>query len=125
MYTSALVIQTGDAFVFFTLSPVFFPEAARADLAISPAGRFFTRCTGTVLFPFVLLGYLLRHHHIRRTEVGRALGACFTLYHAGCLAMYSWSRLVEGEYGLEWAFAPVVGVHTAWAVWGLYGLLAA
>jgi hypothetical protein len=125
MYLSAMVIQTGDAIVFTTLSPLFLPAGARADLATSPAGRFFTRATGTVVFPFVLLTYLLRDHHIRHTQVGRAVGRCFTLYNAACLAMYSWSRCVGGEYGLDGVFGIVVGTHAAWAVWGGWGLLAA
>lgn len=121
LYGSALFVQSVDCFAFYTISPILFPN--RSDFA-HPATRFFLRQNATLLFPFILSCWFLRHYHIRRTTVGRVVGSTFALYHASALAMYTWSRYMAGEYSVE-PFGLIAGLHGVWTMGAIWGLLAA
>ena len=120
LYSSALLIQSVDTYLFYTVSPVLFPN--QLDFQNSLAARFFLRASANPLLPFALNGWLLRDYHIRHTRVGRVVGSCFAMFHGAAVAMYSWSRWMPGEYSVE-PFWGIVGLHAMWtgvAVWGLF-----
>jgi hypothetical protein len=85
--------------------------------------RTFMRANGIARLPFYFMIYLLRNQHIRKTEVGQAVGVSFVLYQAASSFFWCWSA-ISGEYEMK-PLWYVVGLHGVWAGWGVYGLLAA
>lgn len=86
--------------------------------------KFATRAYACLLFPFILLCFLLRSYHIRETDVGFSLGLCFALFHGACIVMYSYcaATVKTGGFRVE-PFPVIMGVHTIWTVWAVCGLL--
>jgi hypothetical protein len=122
LYVSALVLQTFDTYCFLTFSyfPFFHPKRGH----LHPYSKFSTRAYACLLFPYILLCFLLRTYHIRETDVGFALGACFALFHGSCVVMYSYCAATVGTGGFKVEpFGVIMAVHTIWTLWAVCGYL--
>lgn len=82
--------------------------------------KFATRAYACLLFPYILLCFLLRSYHIRETDVGFALGLCFALFHGLCIPAYAYCA--SDGFKVE-PYRVVMGVHATWTVWAICGML--
>ena len=122
LYIGALALQSFDTYCFVTLSwfPMFKPSKGH----LNTYAKFSTRAYACLLFPYILLCFLLRSYHIRHTDVGFALGSCFALFHGLCLVMYAYcaATVKSGGFRVE-PFGVIMGVHGVWTAWAICGLL--
>ncbi|KAI5839587.1 hypothetical protein DFP73DRAFT_530029 [Morchella snyderi] len=116
LYTLALLVQLSDVYHFITLSRRFWPR--RADLA-GPTSAFFLRAYCTLLLPYILLCYWLRHYHVRDTDVGQAVAASFALFHALAPAWYAWSWWTGGY--VQRPMGIIMAFHVGCVVWAGVG----
>ncbi|KAL3459643.1 hypothetical protein BJX64DRAFT_264463, partial [Aspergillus heterothallicus] len=121
LYGTALAVQGFDSIAFLLTSRLVIPN--RAELA-HPLTRFWMRTTGVSFLPFALACWLLRGYHIRHSQVGRVMGACFALSNVGSAALYLWSAAQVDEYTIR-PLWYVVGWRVVWAVGALWGLVTA
>jgi hypothetical protein len=115
-YLSFFLVQSFDCFLFLMLSPQLFKDAS----VLTPATRFFIRANATTLFPFILLIFLLRKHHVS-SAVGQTVAHAFCLFHGIVLVFITWTRAAEDEWSLEPSWAGI-GFHGVWFASGVAAL---
>ena len=115
-YLSYFVVQSLDSFLFITLHPQLFKDRS----ILSGPTQFFIRSNAVTLFPFILLVFLLRKHHVS-SDIGRKVAKVFTLFHTLALGLIFWAR-VHGPWHLE-PFWASVGFHGAWCASGAAALM--
>ena len=115
-YISFFVVQSLDCFLFITLHPQLFKDQS----VLSDPTQFFIRANAITLFPFILLVFSLRGHHVS-SSIGRRVVIAFTLFHALGLFLLFWAR-IHGSWHLD-PFWAAVGCHTAWFASGAAALM--
>jgi len=115
-YWTFFLVQTFDCFLFLTLSPHLF----KISSVLTGPTRFFIRSNALTLFPFVLLVFSLRRHHVS-TEVGKTVLRSFVMFHAGVLAFVGWC-VFSGWWYLD-PVMGVVGFHGSWLASGLVAMV--
>lgn len=114
-YYSFFLVQSFDCLLFLSLTHHLFPDRT----ILSPPTRFFIFANATTLFPFVLLVFLLRGHHVS-SKVGSEVACAFTLFHGLVLLLLGW----QGWTG-AWCFDQFwlsVGFHGFWFGSGVVAL---
>jgi hypothetical protein len=114
-YLSFFFVQTFDCLLFLSLTHQLFPDRT----ILTPPTQFFIFANATTLFPFVLLVFLLRDHHVS-SDVGKRVALAFTLFHGLVLVLQGYQGLGGG-----WCFDQFwasVGFHGVWFVSGAAAL---
>ncbi|CAG8704924.1 15764_t:CDS:2, partial [Acaulospora colombiana] len=121
VYITSLVVQTGDSILFWVERG--FPMFAPSTGNITPFSRVLLRAYASMLFPFKLTAFLLRHYHIRDTDVGFTIGSCFALAHTMTLVAYGRGATTVGRGGIRLEpFAGIMLAHSIWAGEGVDAL---
>jgi hypothetical protein len=115
-YITFFLVQTFDCFLFTSLSPQLFTDRS----ILTGPTIFFIRSNAVTLFPFVLLVFMLRGHHIS-TAVGQRVAWAYTLFHGLALVFVGWTK-ISGSWHFEQFWASV-GFHGAWFASGVAALL--
>jgi hypothetical protein len=91
---------------------------------ITPFSKVLLRAYASMLFPFKLAAFMLRHHHIRNTDVGFTIGSCFALAHGLTLIAYGRAASTVGRGGMRLEpFNGIMLAHGIWTSWAVIGLL--
>lgn len=124
IYISSFIVQSCDTVAFITLKG--FPFFKRSTGNLTPFSIFVVRTYAATLFPFKLLCFLLRKHHIAHSEVGQAVGICFGLMHIATPLWYFYASRTIGRarFRVE-PFPVIMAVHIGWVTWTFAAFLLA
>src|SRR5271169_5049127 len=90
-YLSSFLVQIFTCLAFLFLTHNLVPEPT----ILTPATQFFIFSNANTLFPFVLLVFALRDHHVS-SDVGNKVALAFTLFHGGVLVLQGYQGLSGG-----------------------------